>query len=290
MSAAVDVVIPAQARVGEGPHWDETEGRPASLLWVDILAGAVHRSDVDTAHTDTWQVPWLVGAAVPKRSGGLVAATEDGFAEIDPDGTARVRHDILAPGHRMNDAKCDPYGRFWAGSTDLAFAAGQGALHLLDADWQPRIVLGGFTLPNGMAWNPEGTLLYLVDTHERHLLAFDVDAETADVSPPRVISTFDGLAGLPDGMCIDDEGTLWIAMWGGSQVIRLDPRSGEVLTQVAVPVVQPSSCAFGGPGRATLFVTSATDGLTGRDDEPDGSVLRITGLDVTGPAAVAFAG
>lgn len=279
----VEIVVPARARVGEGPHWD---ARTQTLYWVDILAGELNTTTADG--TTTLRLPWLVGAAVPRAGGGFVVANAHGFAEVVADGTSRPRHHILAADHRMNDAKCDPRGRLWAGSVQLDFAAGQGALHALAADWSTRVVLDGLTQPNGMGWSPDGTVYYLIDSVHRQVLAFDVDLDTAALSGRRVLTTLPAEAGLPDGMCVDADGALWVAMWGGRRIVQLSP-DGQVLRTVPMPVAQPSSCAFGGPAMDTLFVTSAAEGLAD-DGGPDGSVFGLTGLGVRGLPGVAFAG
>jgi sugar lactone lactonase YvrE len=281
----VRIAVPARSRVGEGPVWDDRAGR---LHWVDILAGQVHTSEPDTASTETITVPTLVGAAVPRLGGGFVAATTEGFAEIDAAGHLRTRAAILPAGSRMNDAKCDPTGRFWAGSTDMEFANGQGALHVLDTEWSTRLVLDGLTLPNGLDWSPDGRTFYLVDTMERHILAFDVDLTASTLSHRRVLTAFSDSGGLPDGMCVDADGCLWVAMWGGDRILRLSP-DGDRLGDYALPVHQPSSCAFGGPRRDVLFVTSASEGLPD-NGAPDGAVLTVTGLGARGLPTTCFAG
>jgi sugar lactone lactonase YvrE len=278
------VAVPAEARVGEGPFWD---GASSTLVWVDILGRTIHRSDVATGATTTIALPWLVGAAVPRRHGGYVAATEDGFAEVDDDGTHRVTHAFLDAGHRMNDAGCDPAGRLWAGSVHHDFRPGHGALHVLRADGTTEVVLDDLTQPNGMAWTADGTVLYLVDTQESHVLAIDVDPATATALGSRVVVEFDAADGLPDGMCLDDDGLLWVAMWGAGQLLRCST-TGEVVERVPLPVEQPSSCAFGGPEARTLFVTSASEGLPRTPGAIDGSVLRVDGLGVGGPARPPF--
>jgi sugar lactone lactonase YvrE len=192
----------------------------------------------------------------------------------------------------MNDAKCDPHGRLWAGSTQMEFAGGQGALHMLDADWRHKIVLHGLTLPNGLGWSPDGRTFYLIDSIARELNAFDVTPGGCALSGRRVLTTFGEDAGLPDGMTVDSTGCLWIAMWGGGRIVRVSPE-GSVIDVVPVPVAQPSSCAFGGPGLDVLYVTSAREGL---DLPPlpatavDGSVLAVRGLGVTGLPGTRFGG
>jgi len=275
----VTVVVPASARVGEGPVWDCAADR---LHWVDIVAGAVHTSDLRSGETVSVVVPTSVGAAVPRRLGGFVAATAEGFASISEAGELDVRCTLLAEGTRMNDAKCDARGRLWAGSTGTDFALGAGALHVLEPDWSTRVVLEGLTLPNGMGWSPRGDTFYLIDTIESTLQAFAFDVERARLSEQRLVRRFDPEGGLPDGMCIDSQGRLWVAMWGAGRLLCLSP-SGQELFAVDVPVRQPSACAFAGPHLTRLAVTTAREGLDGLTPQAmDGSVLIIDGLPATG--------
>lgn len=283
MTVQIGVAFPGAARVGEGPFWDAETAR---LSWVDILAGTISTGDPAAATVHSVTLPTLVGAAVPKATGGFVAATAEGFAEMDADGDWRTRHSILPDGVRMNDAKCDPAGRFWAGSCAMDFASGRGALHVLDRDWHTEVVLDGLTQPNGLDWSPDGRTFYLIDTAEGELNAFDVSDR--GLSGRRVPATFPVAGGYADGMTVDAEGCLWIAMWGGGRVVRLSP-TGDRLTEVPVPVEQPSSCAFGGADLATLFVTTAREGLDS-PSEAAGSVLAIRGLGVTGRPAHRFGG
>ena len=200
LAPTVTVVVPSSARVGEGPVWDAAANR---LHWVDILAGAVHTSDLRSGDTTSVVVPTMVGAAVPRGLSGFVAATTEGFALISEAGALDVRCSVLSESERMNDAKCDVQGRLWAGSTDKDFRSGAGALHLLESDWSTRVVLEGLTLPNGMGWNPSGDIFYLIDTIESTLQAFAFDAKKARLSEPQLLRRFDPEGGQPDGMSID---------------------------------------------------------------------------------------
>lgn len=285
MSIQIDVAIPGAARVGEGPHWDPDT---ATLLWVDIPAGAVHRAARGTGPVRTITLPTMVGAAVPKASGGLVAATREGFADVVSGERWETRLHVLPGGQRMNDAKCDPAGRLWAGSTDMGFAPGEGALHVLTATWDSHVVLTGLTLPNGMGWSSDGRTMYLVDTMTRELNAFDVRDGHPALGGRRLLATFSG-TGIPDGMTLDADGCLWIAMWGGSRLVRVSPE-GEVIAEVALPVEQPASCAFGGPDLDVLYVTTARQGLDLAPDDVAGSVLAVRGLGVKGLPPTKFGG
>jgi sugar lactone lactonase YvrE len=284
--AVTNESLPNPVRVGEGPHWDAGNQR---LHWVDILAGAIHTSDVTTGHTSTLSVPTSVGAAVPRRAGGFVAATAEGFATVDATGALDTRLAILPSGARMNDAKCDTSGRFWAGSTDITFRPGDGMLHVLLPDWTTDTVLVGLTLPNGLGWSPDGGTFYLVDTIEGELCAYDTAPADTSLSNRRLVRAFADEDGMPDGLTVDSAGCLWVAMWGGSRVVRISP-DGDLLTSIDLPVHQPSSCTFGGPNLNTLYVTSAREGLDLADDSPDGSVFALTDLGVDGLPAEPFSG
>lgn len=282
----IEVAIKGSARVGEGPFWD---GGSGLLHWVDILSGEIRCADPLSPVERIITLPTLVGAAVPKQSGGYVAATTEGFAAVDDERSWETRVANLIPGHRMNDAKCDRDGRFWAGSTDMEFADGKGALHVLSPDWQSQQVMDGFILPNGLDWSPDGSTFYLIDSMAGEVYAFDVEPGSIELANRRILARFVEADGLPDGMTVDAEGCLWIAMWGGSQVIRLSP-TGERLFTLPMPVRQPSSCAFGGPNLDVLYVTSAREGLDLSDDDAAGSVYAVYGLGVRGRPATTFGG
>ncbi|MFE6738651.1 SMP-30/gluconolactonase/LRE family protein [Streptomyces tubercidicus] len=287
MTPAVTVAFPGTARVGEGPHFDTRSGL---LHWVDILSGRIHTGDPATGkERPPVTLPSLVGAAVPKVSHGFVAATAEGFAEVRTDGTSTTLLDFLPDGQRMNDAKCDPSGRLWAGSTDMDFVPGQGALHVLSADWRSEQVLDGLWLPNGLAWSPDCRTFYLIDTMAGELNAFDVVPGQPMPAGRRLLMTFPPHAGLPDGMTVDMQGCLWVAMWGGDRLLRISPE-GRVLREVPLPVHQPSSCTFGGSNLAVLYVTSAREGLDLAENDPAGSVFAVHGLGVRGLPATRFRG
>lgn len=287
MTGEVRIAVAAAARVGEGPVWDRETGL---LLWVDIVSGQIHTSDPTNGRTRTLTVPTMVGAAAPREAGGFVAATTEGFAVVDDAGGLDTRCPILPDGIRMNDAKVDSAGRFWAGSTAMDFADGQGALHLLRPDWSTESVIEGLTQPNGLGWSPDDRTFYLVDTARRILLAFDFDRNTAELSGAKVLVRYQE-PDTPDGLCVDADGRLWIAMWGSG---RLERRlaDGTLDGVIELPVVQPTCCAFGGVSLDILYVTSAREGMDPADliDSPDGSVLAVSGSGAQGLPMTRFAG
>ncbi|MEV0948697.1 SMP-30/gluconolactonase/LRE family protein [Rhodococcus sp. NPDC049939] len=282
----VNTFADADAHVGEGPVWDDRTG---VLHWVDIFRGRVHTTDFETRKTATLTVGTTVGAVAPRSTAsGYVAAIGEGFGVIAADGGLEITNAFLPGDTRMNDAKCDARGRLWAGSCALDFTAGRGALHVLDTDFTTRTVLDGWTLPNGLGWSPEADLFYLVDSLERSISVWDYDLESASLSNHRILTTFGIEEGLPDGLSVDTNGNVWVAMWGGGRVVQLSPE-GRKLESVELPVQQPSSCAFAGAQRDTLVVTSARQALA-RPAAIDGSVLALHDTGSCGTDVAFFGG
>lgn len=283
-SGAIRVAVPSHSRVGEGPVWYD-----GKLHWVDILAGTIHTSDLGSGVTTSVTLPTWVGAAVPMVEGGYVVATREGFGRV-VDGVLDTFDGFLPDGIRMNDAKCDPLGRFWAGSCAEDFARGAGALHRLDADWTRTTVLEGLTQPNGLGWSPDAETFYLIDTQDLALYAYPQDPSTGELGERRVLTRFDiDRDGYPDGLAVDSDGHLWIAMWAGGAVLRVAP-DGSIVHRLEMPISQPTSCAFAGPDLGELCVTSAAESLTVDDGSLDGSVFVVTGVGATGLPVSPFTG
>jgi sugar lactone lactonase YvrE len=273
-----ELVVDARARLGEGPLWD---ARSAELLWVDILAGIVHRFDPVTGEDRAFDAGSYVGAVVPRASGGYALAVAAGFAVASEDGgvapLAAVGHDAAV---RMNDGACDSAGRFWAGSMRLDEASAGGCLYRLDADHRVERICEGVTISNGIAWSPDDTLLYYVDTPTDAIDVFDFDAEIGAAVGRRVLTRVDG---HPDGLVVDAEGCLWVAFWGGGQVRRYSPR-GELAEVIDGPVAHTTKAAFGGPDLSDLYITTAAG------DEPHAGGLFVAHPGVAGLPAHAYAG
>lgn len=276
-SGDVEVAVDLRAEVGEGPVWD---GERHELVWVDIPRGTVHRSEVSTGRTRSVSLGQPVGAVAPREAGGLVAAVRDGFAFTDPDGggsemVAHVEEDV--PGNRMNDGKCDRAGRFWAGTMADDMRAGAGSLYRLGPGLEVERVLGGLSVSNGLAWAPDDATMYFIDSGAGSVDAFDYDADTGDIGNRRSIAAIPEAEGLPDGMAIDADGCLWVAVWGAGQVRRYTP-AGRLDTVVELPATQVTSCAFGGRALDELFITSAASGLgeaANREQPHAGAVFRV---------------
>jgi sugar lactone lactonase YvrE len=242
--------------VGEGPVFDPRTGR---LVWVDIYGCKVFEDDLSSGRQTVTEVSMMVGAVAPRADHeGFVAAVADGFGFI-ADGELKMVDQVLPePNLRMNDGKVDSRGRFWAGSNDLEFASGQGRLHRWDGESPSVVVVGGLVLPNGLGWNAEDTVMYLADSYANLLYRADFHPEAGDLGRFDTLAETEG-PGVPDGLAVDVDGCLWVAMHGGREVRRYDP-TGRVVGVVPVPVLQPSSCVFGPDGR--LYITSARNGLS----------------------------
>lgn len=259
----VEVAIAAEATLGEGPVWDvET----ATLVWVDILGERVHRFDPSTGEDTSLDVGRPVGAAGLRRAGGLVLAVEDGFAVLDG---ASEEVELVAPvgaddpGIRFNDGACDPAGRFFAGTMAYDLAAGAASLYRLDPDHRVTEVVHDVTISNGLGWSPDQHTVYYVDSPTQRIDAFDYDRDSGEISGRRPVVGIPADAGLPDGLTVDAEGGIWTAFWDGWAVRRYTP-DGHLDRELRLPVARVTSCAFGGDDLATLYITSARDGLDER--------------------------
>ena len=280
--ASVDVVVRTRATLGEGPCWDH-----GTLLWVDLSAGTLHRSDPSTGRDEVRTVGGVLGAVVPTTDGRFAVVTGEGFGLLEDAGLAIVDPITHSPAMRMNDGKCDDAGRFWAGSTGYGFPEGRGSLHVWAYGSPSRVAATGYTLPNGIGWSPDNTAMYVVDSLRREVYAYDFDLPAGGIANRRTFHTFGVGDGLPDGLAVDAEGGLWIAFYGGSCVRHLDER-GTLVGVARMPVPQPTSCAFG--DATDLYVTSARDGLSTERlvaHPLSGSVFRL-GAGVTGRSVSAF--
>jgi sugar lactone lactonase YvrE len=287
----VEAIDRGRALLCECPVWDE---QAEALLWVDILGAQVHRLEPATGARTTLEAGRPVGALACRSGGGLVLAVEEGFASTD----ARMQkvRPIAAlhePGGRMrlNDGKCDPAGRFLAGTMAYDCEPGAGRLLRLSADGSIATLVDSVTIPNGLAWSDDGRTLYFVDSAEAAIDAFDYDVETGDLGRRRRVVAIPPGVGSPDGMTIDTDGCLWVAMWGGGAVRRYTP-DGTLDQVVPLPTPIVTSCTFGGPALDTLFVTTARAGLAPERAAVDELAGAVFALDpgTTGRPARRFAG
>lgn len=266
------------AEHGEGPVW--LPGLE-TLAWVDMLAG-----DVLTLRSpDRWHVGDVAAALHPAGGGGVVLAVERGFALADRvGGPVRTLPPVWTDSTvRMNEGGCDPDGRFYCGSMAYDERAGAGALYRLDPDRSIHCVLTGVTVSNGFAFSPDGGTAYYVDTPTGGIDAFDYDRERGLTGRRRVVTV--DPPGVPDGLTVDAEGYLWVALWGGSAVRRYSP-AGALDGVLELPVSQVTACAFGGPALDRLYLTTSRLGITWR--QPDAGALFTTVPGVRGLPTLPF--
>jgi sugar lactone lactonase YvrE len=258
-----ELVVDAAAELGEGPIWDP---RDNTLYWLDLLGCVLHRYRMDSGESDCFLLQQCVGAIGLRTSGGLVAATRDGFGTwCEDDGLCLIAPvEIDQPGHRMNDGNCDPAGRFWAGAMADDGAPGEGALYSIDAEQRVTAHLDGLCIPNGIDWAPDARTMYLIDSGTCCAYAFSFDVADGTLTDRRVLVQFPDGAGVPDGLTVDAEGNLWIAVHNGWSV-HCYTDAGTLLTTLALPVAMANSCTFGGPNLTDLFVTTGRVNLGDAD-------------------------
>lgn len=288
LNGDVEVAFRAEARLGEGPTWDAATGR---MVWVDILSAEVHFLDPGSGSGTVLATGQHVGAARPRAGGGLVVNLRDGVGLYDTAGAFRWLLREPVPGRRGNEAVVDPRGFLWAGTMRYDEATGGGTLTRVAPDGTPARVLDAVSVSNGTGWSPDGRLMYYVDSPTRRVDVFDVDQDTGLVSGRRPWVEVEPAAGSPDGLTVDADGCVWVALWGGAAVRRYAP-DGRLDRTVPVPVPQPTAVVFGGPDLADLYVTTARAGLSPAQlaaHPLSGSVLAVPGAG-SGLPGTAFAG
>jgi len=267
----------------EGPVWSDAWG---GLRWVDMFAGDILSLDGDTVNRRN--VGPFVAALRPRASGGAVIALERGFALEDAAGVL-TRHDPLwsGPGMRMNEGGCDPHGRFYCGSMAWDQRAGAGSLYRLEADGRVAVVQDDLTISNGLEWSPDGSLAYYNDTPTGRVAVFDYDAESG-LTGLRTFAEIPADAGYPDGLTVDSEGCVWVALYAGGAVRRYTP-DGILDGVVEVGAHRVTACTFGGPSLDRLFITTSREDLVPGEDPLAGS-LFVADVGVTGRPVREFAG
>jgi sugar lactone lactonase YvrE len=272
---------------GEGPVWDEVAG---VLRWVDMLAGDVITMSAD-GYISRLHVGSVAAALRPRAAGGLVVATERAFALLDPAGAIEsVVPAFTDPGARLNDGGVDRQGRFFCGSMDFDMSKPRGVLYRFDPDQQVTNVLTGITVSNGIGWSLDGELMYYIDSVTKQIDVFDYDAATGTPSERRqhVNVEVEVEGNVPDGMALDAEGGIWVAIYGEHQVRRYDA-DGKLDAVIELPVDQVTACAFGGADLDKLYITTSRQDLPD-DAEPAAGALFHVRPGVRGISTGTFAG
>ena len=287
---SIEIIHEANATLGEGPAWD---AKTSTLYWVDIIEKRVHfYRDGEKGFIQLDEMP---GCLAPTKDGGLIIAARASIFKLKPldqrfdklsastqGRPATVEQTFLASvnehaNNRFNDGKCDPSGRFLAGSMNMDEESATGALYSFDGKQVTRL-LDGIRISNGLAWSPDHKTFYYIDTPTREIRAFDYDLASGQIANMRVAFTVPESLGWPDGMTSDTAGNLWIGMWGGAQVTRWNPNTGTLLEQIPIPAKNVTCPVFGGANMDELYITSARMGLGEADltaHSHNGSLFRL---------------
>lgn len=251
----------ARAELGEGALWHPIEQK---LYWVDIEGRALHIYDPTTGKDIQFPTVERISTVVPIIGGNVLVALQNGIYEMDVKTgfLTFITNPIENPDIRFNDGKCDPAGRFWVGTKSTDNTKPQAELYRLDHDKSIHPILNKILNSNGITWSADKKTMYYIDTPTLAVEAFDYDNDSGNVKNGRLIIHIPSGCGFPDGMTIDCEGNLWVALWGAGAVAKYNPVNGELLQTIKVPAPNTSSCAFGGKDLKTLYITTARNGLS----------------------------
>jgi sugar lactone lactonase YvrE len=250
----------ASCRLAEGLFWFQDQ-----IWWIDIEGGRLHSIRDDGQQPQTYDLGQRIGSCAPITAEKFIVALEEGIGIWSRESGAiamLARPEAGLPDNRFNDGKCDPRGRFLAGTLNMKDKEKSAALYALDHDGSHRTLLSPLSLSNGLAWSQNGRTLYHIDTPTREVSAFEYDAETGTLGAKTTVVRIPKEWGFPDGMDIDHDGNLWIAHWDGWAVRCYSPVTGQCLAEVRVPCQRVSCCRFGGPNHDRLYITTAREGLT----------------------------
>jgi len=284
-----EIAVPPTAELGEGPRWDAAT---ATLMWVDIPGKRVHRYDPASGEDTAQQVSDVVSLALPRRGGGVVVGLPDGLHLLDVEpSTLLAGIEAQRSDTRTNDGACDAAGRLWVGTMALDERSPVAGLYRVDPDYAVTTVLTGTTISNGLGWSPSGRSFYFIDSPTCRVDVFDCDLASGTLENRRPFTAVEVEGAVPDGLNVDAEGCIWVALHGGWGLNRYSP-DGDLVAEVRLPVARITSCCFGGDDLRDLYVTTRQEGLNAAEHTAQplaGALLRLD-VGVTGLPTDAFAG
>ncbi|WP_319229588.1 SMP-30/gluconolactonase/LRE family protein [Draconibacterium orientale] len=254
-----ELVMDTQSTLGEGAIWNYKTGE---LMWVDIKKEILNVYNPATGYNKEMFTGQMIGTVVPTESGNALVALQNGIYHFNMEtGAKKLLLDPEAdlPDNRFNDGKCDPSGRFWAGTISTKGDREVAALYRFDPDTTIHKMVDKVSISNGIVWSADKTKMYYIDTPTQKVMAYDYDDATGEILNPEVAVNVPSELGSPDGMTIDENDNLWVALWGGSAVGCWNPASGELIDKIEVPAKNITSCAFGDEDMGTLYITSARE-------------------------------
>ncbi|MEB2780866.1 SMP-30/gluconolactonase/LRE family protein [Algoriphagus sp. C2-6-M1] len=258
----VEHLYPSQCMLGESPFWHEER---QSFFWVDIENGKLFEHHLATGKTTINTFPHRLTLVLEGAENKLILALDRKIATYDLE-TEKLKWltevETELPLNRFNDGKCDAKGRLWIGTMSTKFTQGSGSLYRVDKELKPKKQLDQLTISNGMAWTEDNQTFYFIDTPTRQIKSFHFDLESGKIEFDRIAIEIPEELGLPDGMCIDQEGMLWVAHYGGSGAYRWNPITGELIEKIELPVPHITSCCFGGENLDVLLITTAQENMS----------------------------
>jgi sugar lactone lactonase YvrE len=285
----INTVGSRSSKWGEGPiYWDN------HLLYVDIEGHSLIRLNPETQEDEIWEMGERIGTVVPTLNEDFICAGDSGIYRFDPSNGQKTNladpEAKKRPDNRFNDGKCDPSGRFWAGTISTVKKEGDANLYQLDQSGLLTLQVSGVTNSNGICWNASKTEMYYIDTPTQKVVAYEYCDQTGKLGGSRVTVDFRDLntEGSPDGMTIDEKGMLWVALCHGGAVVNVNPETGELLQKVELPCVETTACAFGGSNLDRLFVTTGIHKTL--HEKEAGKVFVVDGLGVSGVHALPYGG
>lgn len=291
MDATVTTLVNSENTLGESPFWHA--GRE-SIFWVDIEKGLLQEVVLSTKKISQWDLGSRVSLVVEGKENELILGTQGGimsFSLSSQLATTLLPLEAELAGRRCNDGHCDSMGRLWVGVMDRRCAEGQGGLYRVGHKLKAKKMLSGLTIPNGLVWSADNTKMYFIDTPSRMVKCFDYYISEGIIENGRAAIMIPEEMGMPDGMTIDEEGMLWIALYGGAAVSRWNPETGQLLKKINIPALQVTNCCFAGKDLDQLVVTTASENLS-----PDqlqkypqsGNVFHVENPGVKGVKPFAF--
>jgi sugar lactone lactonase YvrE len=270
--------------LGEGPFWHDPR---QSFFWVDIDGKKLHEYNIENKKVNTWQFQFRPSLLSLDTKGQMMIAFQGRLARFDLETENLTWLMDIEKGNdqiRTNDGGIDPSGRLWIGTMHVQFKEGEGSLYCIGHDFSITKKISKLTIPNGLVWSLDGLTMYHIDSSTKKVSAYLFDKQTGEIKFDRIAITISPNAGSPDGMCMDEEGMLWIAHWDGFAVCRWNPDTGKLLEKIEVPVPQVSSCAFGGRDFKQLFITTARENFTMEMVEkyPESGSVYVAQVEVRG--------
>ncbi|MHA4895926.1 SMP-30/gluconolactonase/LRE family protein [Pedobacter sp. PWIIR3] len=261
MNPTVTTLVSSQNILGESPFWHQ--GRE-SIFWVDIEAGLLQEVVLSTNKVNVWNLGMRVSLIVEGNTEELILGTQGGIVSFNLEShltTVIVPLEKDLADRRCNDGHCDAYGRLWVGVMDTHCAEGCGSLYKIEENLKVKKMLTGLTIPNGLVWSEDNTKMYFIDTLAGVVKCFDYNLTNGTLGSANVAIVIPEEMGIPDGMAIDEEGMLWVALHGGGAVSRWNPETGRLISTIAIPALQVTNCCFVGEHLDQLVVTTASENL-----------------------------